>query len=408
MAIFKYTARTEEGKPTTGTIQAEDVSELRKILRLNDLYLTRTRGGAKQKSHRAPEPSLFDKKVKPQDMVVMSRQLATMVRAGMPIHEILEGLREGTDKPALAYALDDIVVSVTSGQPLSEGMRRHPKLFSRLYCTLVEAGEVAGTLEHTLEIAAEQLDRDATLREQVRGALIYPKLVVGACLGTVGAMLTLVVPTFKTVYSSFQAELPAATKVLMATSEVVVGYWWMVILGTIALVLGFRKFRSTVYGSRLLDRTSLRLPIFGPLFRKIAIARFAQTLGGAVKGGVPVLQALQISGNTAGNTVVTDAIHEVALRVREGSAIAPQLEASGQFPPMVVRMVAAGESSGNLDEMLDEINKFYERDVRYAVERMMKVIEPMMTVLVGAIVLLILLALYMPIFGLGSAMRGGG
>lgn len=405
MPKYKYVARDRAGKATAGTIEAMDEMELRRVLRSNELYLTRFKGsGASQTTAEGVyRPSPMEAKPTLQEMVIATRQLGTTVRAGLPIIEALSIVGSQSNKPALRHAFRDIEQGVSDGQFLSAGMKRHPKLFPRLVVSLVEAGEVAGTLDHTLDVAADQLDREDNLRRRVKAALLYPKLVVLACVGTIAGMLLLVVPTFSKVYTSLHTALPAPTLLLMGLSAAVMRWWWAIAIVIGVFVLLFKRFAATENGQRKLDRLVLKIPVLGSLMRKIAIARFVQTLAGAMRGGVPVLASLAISANTAGNSVIRDAIVAAAENVRDGATIAVELERTGQFPVLVTRMISAGEATGNIDTMLDEINRFFDRDIEYAVDKLTRMIEPLMTVLVGSIVLLVLLALYMPIFSLGDA-----
>jgi type IV pilus assembly protein PilC len=404
MPKFKYMARDLEGQPLSGSVNATDEVELRRMLRANELFLIRSQSTGK--STTTTKAPLFTKKLNIRDMVVFSRQLATLVRAGLPIHEVLYTLRQQSENPELTLVLEKMAEDILAGGSLSQAMSRYPKVFNTLMICMVEAGETAGTLDQTLELAAHNMEREANLRDQVKAAMVYPKIVIVACLGTVLAMLLLVVPTFENVYKSLRADLPAVTLGLIKVSNLVISYWWAGLIGAFVLMKAFKAWSASGDGRRLIDVVSLRLPVVGPVVRKAALARFTQTLAGATKGGVPVLQALSISAGTCGNSVIQDAVMVAAARVSEGLALGPELERTGQFPLLVTRMVASGEMTGNLDEMLHEVNKFYEADVKFAVDKMVKIMEPLMTVLVGAVVLVILLALYMPIFKLGSATQG--
>lgn len=410
MPSYKYVARDRAGKSNVGTLVAGDEAELRRLLRANDLYVVRVKGsgGSNEKAAEgnAPKPGLFEPKPNLQDMVIATRQLGTTVRAGLPIVQALGIVGSQSEKPALRAAFRDIEQGVSEGQFLSVGMRKYPKLFNRLVVSLVEAGEVSGTMDHTLEVAADQLDREDTLRRKVKAAMMYPKLVVMACFGTIVGMLTLVVPTFSKVYGSLHAALPGPTVLLMSISSMTLRWWWLGVLIGAAFSMLFKRYIATEKGGRQVDQAVLRVPLLGPLLRKIAIARFVQTLAGSMRGGVPVLRSLSISAATAGNSVIREAVEGAAEGVQNGAPIAGELEKTGQFPVLVTRMIHAGETTGNLDAMLDEVNRFFDRDVEYAVDKLTRAIEPLMTMMVGSIVLLILLALYMPIFTLGNAFLG--
>jgi type IV pilus assembly protein PilC len=399
MPNYSYKAKDRLGEISDGLLFADNINDLRNRLRSNGLYLTdfekrRDTVGEKQ------QPLFRPRKVKFDDMVVMSRQLATLVRAGLPIVESLGTLAQQTENPLLSDALRAVRLNVTGGASLAEAFRMHPKVFSELYCSLVEAGEVGGVLDQTLEIAADQFAKEADLRQQVKGAMVYPKLVVAACFGVIAFMILVIVPVFKQVYGTFHAQLPAITLLLISLSDIGVHYGFLVIIAFVLIWLGIRNYKQTPKGKRLFDKVSLKMPITGKLMRKIAISRFTQTFGGATKGGIPILKALAVSANTSGNEIIKSAILSVATHVQEGTPLAPPLDDTGEFPPLVIRMIAAGEKAGNLPLMLDEMTRFYERDIEYAVQKLTRLLEPLMTIAVGGLVLFVLLSLYWPVFNL--------
>ncbi len=338
-------------------------------------------------------------------MVVMSRQLATLVRAGLPIVEALGTISSQSENPTMAEALRDVRLDVVGGSSLADAFRRHPKVFSDLYCALVEAGEVGGVLDQTLEIAATQFDKESTLRQKVKGAMTYPKLVVFACCGVVLFMILIIVPVFKSVYEQFHAELPAITRLLILMSDIALHYGFLAIIAIVLIVYAFRSYRKSPGGKVAIDRLVMKLPLTGNLARKIAISRFTQTFGSAMNGGIPILRALAVSANTSGNEIIKGAVMTVATRVQEGTPLAPPLDATGEFPPIVIRMIAAGEKSGSLPTMLEEMTHFYERDIEYAVEKLTRLLEPVMTIVVGGLVLFVLLSLYWPVFNLTHVIK---
>jgi len=408
MPSYNYVARDGDGNLTTGTVPARDLIEVRATLRNKDLFVTKiTEDAAGGKVRDIGESVPFwRRRVNLNDMVVMSRQLATLVRAGLSIVECLYGVSVQAENPYLALVLQDIRVEVLGGASLAQAMRKHPKVFNETYVSLVQAGEAGGMLEQVLEIAAEQLDKEAEIRAKIKSAMTYPIIVVVAAVAVVIFMLCFIVPVFATVYEQFHAVLPPVTLLLVTSSDVILHKWWMVAIALTVFVLLFRAYASTARGQWQLDALKLKLPLLmGKLLRKVAIARFAQTLAGLSKAGVPILQALAVGANTSGNLIIIDAIRKVALAVQEGAPMSAPMAASGQFPHMVTQMVAAGEQSGNMDEMLEEITRFYNRDIYYTVEKLTKMMEPAMTVVVGAIVLFVLLALYMPIFNLTQVLR---
>ncbi len=409
MPKYRYVARDRAGKSSTGQLQAHDEADLRNVLRANGLFLTQIKAasGEEGSGTSAGQMVLFAKKPTLQDMVIATRQLATMMHAGMPMMETINLVGSQMTKPVLKSAFHDLELAVSGGESLSAAMSRFPKIFSKLIVAFVESGEATGNMAESLEAAALQLDREDNLKRKVKAATTYPKIVIAACVGTIAVMIIVVVPVFSQVYRQLGSGLPGPTLLLIAISDLSIRFGWLILLlGGIGAYF-FRRYSETDSGRRRLDTISLKLPVLGLTFRKIAIARFVQTLSGALRSGVPVLQALQISGNMAGNTVIRDAVETATVKIREGSPIATELEKTGEFPMMVTRMLAAGENSGSLDTMLDEVNRFYDRDVEYSVDKLTRMIEPMMTMLVGGIVLVILLALYMPVFNLGKALHGG-
>jgi type IV pilus assembly protein PilC len=339
-------------------------------------------------------------------MVVALRQLATLIRSGLPVVRSLQLVEDQAPALTLKAAMKDIRESVTDGGTISVGMRRHPNVFSALVVSFVEAAETVGNLDTAMELAAEQIDRDDALRRQVKQATLYPKFVIIACVSATIAMLMLVVPSFKQVYSSMGSELPAATQFLVDLNNMFATWWWLIAGVCGSIWFGFRAYKSTEAGRRVVDLVIIRTPLIGPLARKIAIARIVQTLSDSLRGGVPLLRGLAIAAGTGGNTRITDAVHQAAAGVREGQKISDKLVESGEFPSLVTQMIEAGEASGNLEEMLDEVSRFYRRDVEYSLNSLTKLIEPAVTVVVGGIVLLVLVALYMPIFNLSTALQG--
>ena len=407
MPTYEYTARDRDGNTSSGVVIAENENQLRQSLRIKELFVTNyaVRSDYQAKQGSSTFLGFKKRRVKLTDMVVMSRQLATLVRAGLSIVEALDTVANQTENPVLAEALWTVRLDVIGGDSLSIAMRKHPKIFNELYCALVEAGEVGGMLEHTLEVVAVEFDKQQTLREQVRSAMTYPTLVVMAAIFVVIFMLTFIVPIFAKIYAQFNAQLPGITLLLIAISAIVVRWWFIIALIAAGVVFAIREYYQTEQGRQVIDRFKLKIPILGKLLHKIAVAQFTNTWAGTTKGGIPILTALQVSARTAHNVVIRDAVMNVAQDVQAGASLATSLEEKGHFPTLVVRMVASGEKSGNLDEMLDELTHFYERDIEYSVQRMVRMMEPAVTVVVGSLVLFFLLALYMPIWNLTRVIR---
>ncbi len=401
MPIFDYSVRDDAGASSTGQIEVSDPDELRRVLRNNQLYLVKynSRSGGKTASKAA-----MGRAPKAEEIVVALRQLSTLLGSGLPVIQSIQIAEAQVVSPSLKLALGAVRSDVASGSSISGSMHRHPRVFSQMITSLVEAGELLGTVDAALDLAADQVDREEALRKQIKTALLYPKFIMIVCGLAAAAMMLMVVPVFKTVYDSMQAELPLPTRVLIGINGALISYGWIGILLGIGALAWFRRYRQTETGRRKVDRWILRLPVIGIVARKVAISRVIQTLSDSTRGGVPVLQALTVAGNTAGNQIIADAIVDVTSRVREGARLGEELEKSGEFPPMVTQMVGAGEVAGNLDQMLDQVARFYRRDVEYAITSLTKLIEPAVTVVVGLMVLLMLVALYMPVFNMSSVL----
>lgn len=403
MASFIYTARDQAGNAVSGSMVAGDVGEIRQMLRQKNQYLLTAQEDA---GVNAASGVIFSRrKVKLGEMVVMSRQLATLVRAGISILDCLHTIAEQTDNPVLAATLNQVRLDVMTGSTLANAMRKHPVIFNNVYIALVQAGEAGGVLDLTLETAAIQFDRQAELTEKVKAAFVYPAIVMVSAIGVVFFMLVFIVPVFTKIYDQFHAQLPPITMLLVLMSAVILHYWWMVFLTVGGIVWGLKRYIATPNGLRIFDQVKLKIPMLGLLMRKVAVARFTQTLGGMLKAGVPILSALQVAAETAGNRIIFEAVMKTAGFITEGATLSIPLEQTGQFPSMVTRMIAAGEHSGNLDAMLDEITRFYQRDIEYSVSKLTRMMEPLMTILIGGIVLFILLALYMPVFSLTQVLQ---
>ena len=405
MPTFNYSARDRAGAQSTGVIAAKDATEVREVLRNKELFVTTLREQAGPAAPNAGFQLFKTKKVKLAELVVMSRQMATLVRSGISIVECLHAVGAQTENTLLKQAINEIRLDVLTGSTLTDAMRKHSRILNEMYVSLVQAGETGGVLERTLEIAAVQFDQEAELQEKVKAAFVYPMVVLVASVGVVFFMLIFIVPVFAKVYEQFHAVLPPVTLLLVLLSSMLLKYWWLGLGAGYGASFGIKRYIRTPAGRMMFDTLMLKVPLLGPLNRKIAVARFTQTFAGATKAGVPILRALAISAQTSGNVVIMEAIKKVAGFVKDGSTLTVPLEQTGQFPPMVTRMIAAGEQSGNLDTMLEEITHFYNRDIEYTVNKLTKILEPAMTIVVGGIVLFVLLALYMPIFNLTNVVK---
>ena len=402
MSSFAYTARDRDGNARSGVVDARDVEDAREVIRSRELFVI----SLKRKSEGdGITIGTRKKKVKLGDLVVMSRQFATLFRAGISVIECLNAVARQSENPTLTAALMDVRQGVLEGLSVSEAMRRHPKVFNEKFVALVKAGETGGVLEQTLEVAADQFDREAELQEKIRSAMVYPAIVVLSAVGVVIFMLLFIVPVFQDVYKGFGAQLPGPTLLLISISDILMHRWLLVMIITGAIIYAFKRFIATKKGKKLYHRFLLKVPILGPLNRKVAISRFTETLAGGVRAGIPILQALSVAAQTCGNVVINDVVEKAAILVQEGAPLAKPLEQSKEFPPLVTYMISAGEQSGNLDTMLAEITRFYSRDIEYAVTRLTRAMEPLMTIVIGVVVLGILLALYLPVFAMTQVLH---
>ncbi len=340
-------------------------------------------------------------RVKAADLTIMTRQLSTMVSSGMTILRALYVLEAQTESDALKATLILVRKDVEAGLPLSDSLERHPKVFDPLFVAMVRAGETGGVLDSALLRVADQLEKAEALRRQVKSAMTYPTVIITFAMAVVLALVTFLVPVFAGVFKEFGGELPLITRLTVAASDFVKGFWYLIFAGTIGAIFGFRKFRKSPKGREIMQRAMLKAPMkIGDIVQKVALARWSRTFSALITAGVPLLSALDIVGRTAGNVVVEQAMDKVTESVKSGGTIAGPLKESPVFPSMVGHMVGVGEETGALDEMLSKIADFYEDQVAAAVKSLTAIIEPIMIIVVGAIVGFIVIAMYMPMFSL--------
>ena len=343
----------------------------------------------------------WSNRVKSADLTIMTRQLSTMVSSGMTILRALYVLEAQTESDALKDTLVAVRTDVEAGLPLSDALERHPKIFDPLFVAMTRAGETGGVLDSALIRVADQLEKAEALRRQVKSAMTYPTVIITFAMAVVLALVTFLVPVFAGVFKEFGGELPMITRVTVAASDFVKGFWYLLIVGTAAGIFGFRKFKKSPRGREIIQRAMLKAPMkIGDIVQKVALARWSRTFSALITAGVPLLAALDIVGKTAGNVVVEQAMDKVVESVKSGGTIAGPLKESPVFPSMVGHMVGVGEETGALDAMLSKIADFYEDQVAAAVKSLTAIIEPIMIMVVGAIVGFIVIAMYMPMFSL--------
>ncbi len=400
MASFAYTAINAQGLELDGVISAADLVGAREQLRLRGL-LAQSLAEVAEGGGLGQTSISLGRRVRPKALQIFSRQFATMIDAGLNVVASLVILEQQTSDPVLSGVVAELRHDVEGGLLLSEAMARHPKIFSRLYVSMVEAGEAAGILDIVLDRVAFQIEKQEAIRRRVKGAMVYPTMVlVFATLVLIG-MLMFLVPVFVKIFAQLNGQLPTLTQYVVGASNVMRDYWFVIIPALIATPFLFRKWTSTKGGRRIWDRFKLRVPMrIGDTVLKVTMARFSRTLSTLVAAGVDIIKALEITGQTAGNWVIEDALAGVRAKVHEGIPIAQPLLDNAVFPPMVAQMVKIGEETGELEKMLAKIADFYEDEVDAAVASLTSIIEPVMMIGVGIMVGIIVISMYLPMFKL--------
>ncbi len=398
MTAFAYTAINAEGLEIDGVIAAGDLVSAREQLRRRGLLAQRLSeidlGGSFGEKRIGGR-----RRVRQSALQVFSRQFATMIEAGLNVVQALVVLEEQTSDEKLAETVTQLRQDVEGGLLLSEGMARHPKVFSRLYVAMVEAGEAAGILDVVLDRVAVQIEKQEAIRRRVKGAMIYPSLVLTFAIVVLITMLLVIVPIFVQIFATLNGQLPMLTQVVVTASDFLRAYWFVIIPLIILSPFAFRRWKETERGRRTWDRFLLRVPMkIGETVRKVTMARFSRTLATLVAAGVDIIKALDITGQTVGNWVVQVALENVRERVHDGAGLAQPLLENDVFPPMVAHMLKIGEESGELQNMLDKIADFYEDEVNAAIDSLTSIIEPVMMIFVGAVVGVIVVAMYLPMF----------
>jgi type IV pilus assembly protein PilC len=392
---YAYKVRDRAGNMITGTLVAD--SEMLVLHRLREQGYTPLEVG-KEKKGLNLEINIKAKKVKLKEVAIFSRQFATMINSGLPILRALAILSDQTSNPTLAQALTESRMDVEQGASLSQALAKHPKVFNDLYIAMVRSGETGGSLDTTLLALAEMLEREVKLRGKIKSAMTYPVAVVGLVILIMSAMLLFVVPQFKSIYAQLGGELPLPTRVLLVISDIFKKYWWIVLALVFVFRYLFRRYKKTENGRATVDGLKLRIPVFGNLFHKTALARFSSTLAMLMKAGVPILQAFDIVVDTVNNRVIGKAVEDVQDSVRQGESIAKPLARHPVFPPMVVQMISVGEETGQVDTMLEKVAEFYNQEVEASVDSLTSLIEPLLIAFIGGAVGAAVIALYMPMF----------
>ncbi|OGU07978.1 MAG: pilus assembly protein PilC [Gemmatimonadetes bacterium RBG_16_66_8] len=396
MPVFEYTARTPTGEEQSGTIDVPSRDDVVAHLRKNRLVLVRIRE-AKKAKRKGGVPT--------RDIVIFTRQFATMINSGLPLVQALDILAKQTENKTLSETTKEIVYDVESGHTLADALTKHPHAFTALYVNMVAAGEAGGILDTILLRLATFLEKNDAIVRKVKGAMIYPAVIFSVAAIAIVVLLIFVIPTFQQMFASVGMTLPLPTRIVVGASVLLQGFWWLFIIIGVAVYQGTKRYYATQNGQLVLDRVMLRAPVLGDLLRKSAVSRFTRTLGTLISSGVSILDGLEITAKTAGNRVIHDAVMASRGSIAGGETISSPLEKSGVFPPMVTSMIAVGEATGGLDEMLTKIADFYDDEVDAAVGALLSLMEPVMIVVLGVVVGGMIMAMYLPIFDMVNAVQ---
>ncbi len=397
MGTFTYTARSFSGDLRSATLEAASRDDVIAQLRRQRLTVVKIDEGGKKKGKRGT--------IRMKDIVIFTRQFSTMINAGLPLVQALTILAEQSENKTLQEITRKVVFDVESGNTVADALVKHPQAFSNLYVNMVAAGEAGGILDTILMRLATFMEKNDALVRKVKGAMIYPGVIMGVAGVAVTVLLIFVIPVFENLFASAGLALPLPTRVVMGLSRFLKGYWYIVLGAGIASVFMYRRYVSKPDGRLKVDRMLLKVPVLGDVLRKSAVSRFTRTLGTLVSSGVSILDGLEITAKTAGNRVVQDAIMESRSSIAGGDTIAAPLKKSGVFPPMVISMISVGEQTGGLDEMLSKIADFYDEEVDAAVSNLLSLLEPAMMVFLGVVVGGMVVAMYLPIFDMINAVQ---
>jgi type IV pilus assembly protein PilC len=397
---FQYKVKDKSGKLVEGSLEAENAQLVVSKLRSMGYVPIEIQQQGGVNVHRELKLPGFSDRVKLKDVSVFSRQFATMINSGLSLLRSLYILAEQTESKPLAEIVNQVRMDVERGSSLSQALSKHPKAFGRLYVSMVRAGEVGGALDSVLMRLAETIEKQVELRRKVKSAMTYPTVVAILVLLIVTAMLLFVIPMFEDIYKELGGSLPTPTQLLINISKICRKFWYMIFLAEVGGAYAFRRWINSEEGRKRWDAIKLRVPVFGKLVRKTALARFSRTLAALVRSGVPILESLEIVADTAGNHVVAEAVRDTAGAVKRGDPLSKRLEVHPVFPPMVVQMMAVGEETGALDEMLDKIADFYDQEVEATVDALTSLIEPLLIVVMGVCVGGMIISLYLPMFNI--------
>jgi len=399
MPTYTYTARAVNGELKTATIDAPSREEVVAQLRRQRMSVVKVDEEA------AAKKSKTKGSIKMRDIVIFTRQFSTMINAGLPLVQALDILAKQTENKVLSEVTRAVVFDVESGHTVADALAKHPNAFSDLYVNMVAAGEAGGILDTILMRLATFMEKNDALVRKVKGAMIYPGVIMSVAVIAICVLLIFVIPVFETMFGSVGLALPLPTRVVIGLSRFLKGYWWLIGGGIAGSFVMVKRYYATPSGKLLIDKAMLKVPVLGDVLRKSAVSRFTRTLGTLISSGVSILDGLEITAKTAGNRVIQDAIMASRASIAGGDTIAAPLQKSAVFPPMVISMIAVGEQTGGLDEMLSKIADFYDEEVDAAVSGLLSLLEPVMIVFLGVVVGGMVVAMYLPIFDMINAVQ---
>lgn len=402
MPVFKWEGKNQQGITQRGETEAPTEAILKQLLKRQNIKPVKIK---KKPKDLFENVSFMQPKVTSKSLILFTRQFSTMIDSGLPLIQGLEILSFQEENPTFKKILTQIKTDVEGGSSFADALKKHPKIFDNLYVNLVAAGELGGVLDVILQRLAAYIEKNERLVKKVKGAMVYPTTILVIAFVVIVVMLVFVIPVFAEMFSGFGGELPGLTQAVVNLSDFMRANWWIIAIIIAAIVTGVKKFKGTDKGEYIIDKMLLKAPVVGDLLRKVAVAKFTRTLGTMLSSGVPILDGMDIVAKTAGNRIVEDAIVTTKQSVSEGKNIADPMLESGVFPPMVCQMIAVGESTGALDEMLSKIADFYEEEVDAAVDAVTALIEPFMMVFLGGTVGTMLMAMYLPIFKIAGAIE---
>lgn len=402
MELYVWEGRTRRGTVERGEMEANNETSVRSQLRRQQIMAIKIQ--AKPKDVFQSLSFLRRRGVKEKEIVVFTRQFATMIDAGLPLVQCLEILSSQQTNKTFKEVLLKVKGDVEAGSTFAEALKKHPRIFNELFCNLVAAGEAGGILDTILNRLATYIEKTMNLKKKIKGAMVYPGVVLTVALGVVTLLLTFVIPIFQKMFTDMGATLPPFTQLVINLSEFIRHFWPLIAVLLFGLGMGFRYYYKTEKGREVVDGNILKLPIFGPLIKKVAIAKFTRTLGTMLSSGVPILEGLEIVARTSGNRVIEKAVLKTRASIGEGKTVAEPLGTSGIFPPMVVQMISVGESTGALDSMLGKIADFYDDEVDAAVSALTSLLEPLLMVFMGTAIGALVIAMYLPIFQMAAVL----